>query len=74
MLVSVTMIRLYRVLTYFFAILGADSLEYLSLPGLIKAVRSDIKTKNNSKVGHCTACLNGVYPGGDPVKNPDLDW
>ncbi|XP_066141713.1 amidophosphoribosyltransferase-like [Euwallacea fornicatus] len=53
---------------------GADSLEYLSLPGLIKAVRSDMKTKNNSKVGHCTACLNGVYPGGDPVKNPDLDW
>lgn len=55
-------------------LLGADSLEYLSLPGLIKAVRSDIKTKSNSKVGHCTACLNGVYPGGDPIKNPDLDW
>ncbi|KAF7268795.1 hypothetical protein GWI33_018144 [Rhynchophorus ferrugineus] len=53
---------------------GADTLEYLSVEGLIKAVRSDLKTKSTAKVGHCTACLTGVYPGGEPIKNPDLDW
>ncbi|CAH1168938.1 unnamed protein product [Phyllotreta striolata] len=54
---------------------GADSLEYLSLEGLIKAVRSDIKTKNaHTKVGHCTACLSGIYPGGVPNTNSDFDW
>lgn len=53
---------------------GADTLEYLSVEGLIKAVRSDLKTKGPSKVGHCTACLTGEYPGGDPIKTPELDW
>ena len=52
--------------------LGANSLKYLSVEGLVKAVRSDIKTKNPHKVGHCTACLTGEYPGGEPHK--DLDW
>lgn len=51
---------------------GADSLKYLSVEGLLKAVRSDIKTKNGAKVGHCTACLTGEYPGGEPSKH--LDW
>jgi amidophosphoribosyltransferase len=51
---------------------GANSLKYLSVEGLIKAVRSDIKSKNAHKVGHCTACLTGEYPGGEPHK--DLDW
>lgn len=50
---------------------GADSLEYLSVQGLIKAVRSDIKTKNSYNVGHCTACLTGQYPGGIPN---GLEW
>ncbi|XP_030759102.1 amidophosphoribosyltransferase-like [Sitophilus oryzae] len=53
---------------------GADSLEYLSVEGLIRAVRSDLKTKSTSKVGHCTACLTGIYPDGEPIKNPELDW
>ncbi|XP_050293895.1 amidophosphoribosyltransferase-like [Anthonomus grandis grandis] len=53
---------------------GADSLEYLSVEGLIKAVRSDLKSKSNVKVGHCTACLTGIYPGGNPIKNPDMEW
>lgn len=53
---------------------GADTLEYLSVEGLIKAVRSDLKTKGPSKIGHCTACLTGEYPGGDPIKTPELDW
>ncbi|XP_044756034.1 amidophosphoribosyltransferase-like [Coccinella septempunctata] len=51
---------------------GADSLAYLSVEGLLKAVRSDIKTKNGEvKIGHCTACLTGEYPGGVPNL---LDW
>nr|CAH7727494.1 unnamed protein product [Callosobruchus chinensis] len=53
---------------------GADSLAYLSLEGLIKAVRSDLKSKNSHKVGHCTACLSGIYPGGVPNQDSDYDW
>ncbi|CRK89597.1 CLUMA_CG003246, isoform A [Clunio marinus] len=41
---------------------GADSLAYLSVDGLIRAVRTNLKSKNKSKVGHCTACLTGKYP------------
>lgn len=54
--------------------LGADSLQYLSLEGLIKAVRSDIKSKVSHKVGHCTACLSGIYPGGTPNKDSEFEW
>lgn len=50
---------------------GADSLQYLNVDGLIKAVRWDIKTKSPAKIGHCTACLTGEYPGGVPVQ---LEW
>ncbi|XP_005105200.1 amidophosphoribosyltransferase isoform X2 [Aplysia californica] len=39
---------------------GADSLKYLSLDGLKKAVREGIA--NNQETGHCTACLSGEYP------------
>ncbi|XP_017787165.1 PREDICTED: amidophosphoribosyltransferase-like isoform X1 [Nicrophorus vespilloides] len=49
---------------------GADSLQYLSVDGLVTAVQRDIKDKGND-LGHCTACLTGVYPGGVPE---DLDW
>lgn len=52
-------------------VLGADSLEYLSVEGLIKAVRWDIKIKHTGVIGHCTACLTGEYPGGIPE---DLEW
>lgn len=41
---------------------GADSLAYLSVEGLERAVRTNLKSKSNSKVGHCTACLTGKYP------------
>lgn len=50
---------------------GADSLEYLSVEGLVKAVRWDIKVKNSGHIGHCTACLTGEYPGGIPE---ELEW
>ncbi|CAH1401931.1 unnamed protein product [Nezara viridula] len=40
---------------------GADSLAYLSVEGLIKAVRWKIK-KGKNDIGHCTACLTGEYP------------
>ncbi|CAG2207910.1 PPAT [Mytilus edulis] len=40
---------------------GADSLQYLSVDGLKKAVREGIKNPNGS-VGHCVACLTGEYP------------
>lgn len=41
---------------------GADSLAYLSVDGLQRAVRTNLKTTNKSQVGHCTACLTGKYP------------
>jgi amidophosphoribosyltransferase len=41
---------------------GADSLAYLSVDGLLRAVRTNLKAKNKSQVGHCTACLTGNYP------------
>lgn len=41
---------------------GADSLAYLSVDGLERAVRTNLKATNKSKVGHCTACLTGKYP------------
>jgi len=36
-------------------LIGADSLNYLSLEGLLK-------TPIGSKIGFCTACFNGKYP------------
>ncbi|XP_076042652.1 phosphoribosylamidotransferase 2 [Oratosquilla oratoria] len=42
---------------------GADSLRYLSIEGLVKAVTSGISEKRPAEdVGHCTACLSGEYP------------
>ncbi len=37
--------------------IGADSLDYLSLPGLLKAVQ-----EGRQHTGHCTACFSGQYP------------
>lgn len=45
---------------------GAESLQYLSVEGLIKATQEDIKDEK-SPTGHCVACLTGSYP----VK---IDW
>lgn len=38
--------------------LGVDSLSYLSVDGLMKAVRS----ANDSKLGYCNACFTANYP------------
>ncbi|KAJ0180921.1 hypothetical protein K1T71_003006 [Dendrolimus kikuchii] len=51
---------------------GADSLEYLSVEGLVSAVHYNMKTTPSDGLGgHCTACLTGEYPGGLP---DDVDW
>ncbi len=38
--------------------IGADTLDYLSLPGMLQAIRETIKGEH----GHCTACFSGEYP------------
>ncbi|MDZ4763718.1 MAG: amidophosphoribosyltransferase [Chloroflexota bacterium] len=38
--------------------IGADSLGYLSIGGMVAAVRETL----GSDVGHCTACFSGEYP------------
>ena len=48
-------------------LVNADSLVYLSVEGLEKAVQSGIKLDKKRSVGHCTACLTGKYP-------VELDW
>lgn len=50
---------------------GADSLAYLSVEGLKKAVQLNMDKSSEDKAGHCTACLTGDYPGGLPE---DLEW
>ncbi|KPJ19964.1 Amidophosphoribosyltransferase [Papilio machaon] len=51
---------------------SADSLEYLSVEGLVSAVHYEMKTCAETGLGgHCTACLTGEYPGGLP---DDVDW
>ncbi|XP_060810242.1 amidophosphoribosyltransferase isoform X1 [Amyelois transitella] len=51
---------------------GADSLEYLSVEGLVSAIHYNMKiTPSEGLGGHCTACLTGEYPGGVPE---DIDW
>ncbi|KXJ25881.1 amidophosphoribosyltransferase [Exaiptasia diaphana] len=46
---------------------GADSLQYLSVEGLKKAIQSGIQLQKERKIGHCTACLTGDYP-------VELEW
>jgi len=50
---------------------GADSLAYLSVDGLVRAVKLNMKIRNPKVAGHCTACLTGEYPGGIPE---ELSW
>ncbi|MCL4507538.1 MAG: amidophosphoribosyltransferase [Chloroflexi bacterium] len=38
--------------------IGADSLDYLSLYGMVQAVQDAVSTET----GHCTACFSGAYP------------
>jgi amidophosphoribosyltransferase len=40
--------------------IGADSLDYLSLPGMLAAVREGLGS--DAKSGHCSACFSGEYP------------
>ncbi|XP_053885734.1 amidophosphoribosyltransferase [Malaclemys terrapin pileata] len=59
--------------------IGADSVVYLSVEGLVSSVQESIKARQENqnslktnksrvrKIGHCTACLTGEYP-------VELDW
>jgi amidophosphoribosyltransferase len=38
--------------------IGADSLDYLSLPGMLRAIEGGM----TGQTGHCTACFSGQYP------------
>ncbi|MBE2267795.1 MAG: amidophosphoribosyltransferase [Anaerolinea sp.] len=38
--------------------IGADSLDYLSLPGMMSAIRTVV----GHDAGYCTACFSGSYP------------
>ncbi|XWX04674.1 amidophosphoribosyltransferase [Aggregatilineales bacterium SYSU G02658] len=38
--------------------IGADSLDYLSLPGMLDAIAEAVGFRNN----YCTACFSGQYP------------
>jgi amidophosphoribosyltransferase len=45
--------------------IGADSLDYLSLPGLVNAVnaaRAEAEGAASDEKRHCTACFSGQYP------------
>ena len=44
--------------------IGADSLAYLSLPGLMKALKAE--------GGYCNACFTGDYPFSTPIQLFDL--
>ncbi|XP_061094119.1 amidophosphoribosyltransferase [Conger conger] len=56
--------------------IGATSVQYLSVEGLVAAVQGGIPTEKDQteshrkpswRVGHCTACLTGKYP-------VELEW
>lgn len=57
------------------AVVGADSVKYLTIEGLVSAVQEGISSMqgdkminvSQKKVGHCTACLTGKYP-------VELEW
>jgi amidophosphoribosyltransferase len=47
--------------------LGVDSLAYLSIPGLYRAVESEGSIKKSCAM--CDACFSGKYPIGKPSEN-----
>ncbi|XP_052636974.1 amidophosphoribosyltransferase [Harpia harpyja] len=67
--------------------IGADSVVYLSVEGLVSSVQESIKARQENenslktqksrvgKIGHCTACLTGEYPGnnGAAPRRPPAD-
>lgn len=44
--------------------IGADSLAYLSIEGMLNAVQKEISSQSNV---HCTACFSGQYPVAIPA-------
>lgn len=42
--------------------IGADSLAYLSLSGMLTAIRETTGIDSTHEHGHCTACFSGEYP------------
>ena len=42
--------------------IGADSLGYLSLPGMLQAIGPVTGESSSGEHGHCTACFSGAYP------------
>jgi len=42
--------------------IGADSLAYLTLPGMLSAIREGIPEDLRERSGHCAACFSGEYP------------
>jgi len=44
---------------------GADTLDYLSLPGMVDAVKAGLSPDQST--GHCTACFSGSYPVSIPA-------
>lgn len=47
--------------------IGADSLQYLSLDGLLKSFQ-------DSQDNFCTACFNADYVAGTPADSEETDW
>lgn len=55
--------RQYKTIEEIAVKLQADSVVYLSVEGLKRAVQKGIQSKNPAKAnGHCMACLTGEYP------------
>lgn len=42
--------------------IGADSLSYLSLPGMLAAIASTLDAPSGAQRGYCTACFSHEYP------------
>jgi amidophosphoribosyltransferase len=42
--------------------IGADSLSYLSLPGMLAAIESMLEAPRPANQGYCTACFSHDYP------------
>jgi len=55
------------IIQHYCHVLGADSVVYLTVEGLVEAVQSGIEDLDKNDKGHCTACLTGTYP-------VELEW
>ena len=59
--------RVILIIQHYCHVLGADSVVYLTVEGLVEAVQSGIEDLDKNDKGHCTACLTGTYP-------VELEW